>query len=99
MTMTPDATVLWQAGSVTLNATIVFTWAVMALMLALSWLISRRLTATTDLDIAVVISVACYLFEKIKNRLAVFPSPHKDRIITDKVTAKTNPQQMAVNPL
>jgi len=50
VTMTPDAIVLWQAGPWAVNATIAFTWAVMALMLVLSWLVTRKLTASTDLS-------------------------------------------------
>ncbi len=50
MTMTPDAIVLWQAGPWAVNATVAFTWAVMALMLVLSWLVTRKLTASTDLS-------------------------------------------------
>ncbi|MBN1458107.1 MAG: F0F1 ATP synthase subunit A [Armatimonadetes bacterium] len=50
MTMTPDEIVLWQAEPLVLNATIVFTWAVMGLLLALSWLVTRRLTSATGLS-------------------------------------------------
>ena len=50
MTMTPDAIVLWQAGPWAVNATIAFTWAVMALLVVLAWLVTRRLTASTDLS-------------------------------------------------
>jgi len=50
VTMTPDAIVLWQAGPWAVNATIAFTWAVMALLVVLAWLVTRRLTASTDLS-------------------------------------------------
>lgn len=45
MNLSPDAIVLWQWGPVTLNATILFTWLVMALLVIGSWLATRRLTA------------------------------------------------------
>jgi F-type H+-transporting ATPase subunit a len=47
--LTPDAVVLWQWGPLTVNATIVFTWLVMAMLVAVSATVTRRLTATPDL--------------------------------------------------
>lgn len=43
--LTPDETVFWEAGLVRLNATIVWTWALMALMILGAWWVTRRLTA------------------------------------------------------
>lgn len=42
--LTPDEVVFWQAGFVNLNATIVWTWVVMAVMIVGSLLVTRRLT-------------------------------------------------------
>lgn len=42
--ISPDQIVYWQWRFVTLNATIVFTWAVMALLTAGSWLATRRVS-------------------------------------------------------
>lgn len=47
MTITPDQSVFWHYGFVKLNATIVFTWLVMALLVGCSWLITRRLSTDT----------------------------------------------------
>jgi F-type H+-transporting ATPase subunit a len=44
MEFSPDTHVFWEWGFVKLNATIVFTWAVMALMVVISWLVTRRLS-------------------------------------------------------
>lgn len=44
MTISPDGIVFWQWGVVSLNATIVFTWLVMALLTLISWLVTRRLS-------------------------------------------------------
>jgi len=44
MRITPDSIVFWQYGPVVLNATILFTWAVMLLLVLGSALITRRLT-------------------------------------------------------
>ncbi len=45
MRLTPDAWIFWQYGFVKLNATIVFTWALMVVLVLGAALITRRLTA------------------------------------------------------
>ena len=44
MQLTPDAMIFWQSGFVKLNATIVFTWAVMLVLVIGSKLITRKLS-------------------------------------------------------
>jgi len=44
MRLTPDQLIFWQYGPVNLNATIVFTWAIMFVLIVGSKLITRRLT-------------------------------------------------------
>lgn len=46
--LTPDEVVYWQWGFLQFNATIVFTWVVMVVMIVIAWLISRRLTDATE---------------------------------------------------
>lgn len=43
MEITPDLLVYWRWGPVTVNATLVWTWAVMALLVTTSWALSRGL--------------------------------------------------------
>ncbi len=50
MKISPDAIVLWQWGPLRLNATIIFTWGVMALMVFGSWLVTRKLTTETTMS-------------------------------------------------
>jgi F-type H+-transporting ATPase subunit a len=50
MSISPDEIVLWRWGVITLNATILFTWAVMALLVLGSWMVTRNLTAATKLS-------------------------------------------------
>jgi len=45
MRISPDDLLIWEWGPVRVNATIYFTWMVMALMAVGAWLISRRLTS------------------------------------------------------
>jgi F-type H+-transporting ATPase subunit a len=49
MTISPDSVVLWQWGPLVLNATIAFTWVVMALLVLGSWLVTRGLSSGTEL--------------------------------------------------
>jgi F-type H+-transporting ATPase subunit a len=44
MRISPDQIVLWSAGGLHLNATIVFTWVVMTLLVLVSFLVTRRLS-------------------------------------------------------
>lgn len=50
MTITPDELVYWRWGPIVLNATIVFTWLVMAVMVLGSWLVTRRLSTEPSLS-------------------------------------------------
>lgn len=50
MNLTPDEWIFWQWGPVNLDATIVFTWMVMALLVVGSWLVSRKLSTGTELS-------------------------------------------------
>lgn len=49
MNFSPDEP-LWQWEFIILNRTILFTWLVMALLVFVSWLITRRLSSTTKLS-------------------------------------------------
>lgn len=44
MRVTPDQYIYWESGFLQLNATLVFTWGVMALMVIGAWLITRNLS-------------------------------------------------------
>lgn len=46
MEISPDAIVFWEWGFVKLNATILFTWLVMAILTLFSWLVTRRINAS-----------------------------------------------------
>lgn len=48
--ISPDETVLWQWGAVTLNATILYTWLVMALLTLTAWLVTRTLATEPPLS-------------------------------------------------
>ena len=45
MRLSPDEIVIWDLGPVVLNATLVFTWLVMALLVGGSWLVTRNLSS------------------------------------------------------
>lgn len=50
MSLTPDQIVFWQWGAITLNATLVFTWLVMAGLVLCSWVVTRKLSASVRLS-------------------------------------------------
>ncbi|NJN67590.1 MAG: F0F1 ATP synthase subunit A [Chloroflexaceae bacterium] len=50
MNISPDTVIYWQSGFFKLNATIVFTWLIMALLVGGSWLITRRLSTDTHMS-------------------------------------------------
>lgn len=50
MEMSPDNIVYWQWGLFRLNATIVFTWIVMATMVLGAWLVTRRLSPGMEIS-------------------------------------------------
>ncbi|RRQ21009.1 F0F1 ATP synthase subunit A [Thiohalobacter thiocyanaticus] len=67
MTISPDSVVFWQWGWFSLNATIVFTWGVMALLTLISWLVTRRLSTGTN-------------FSRWQNLLEVLVTGMRDQI-------------------
>ncbi len=48
--ISPDEVVFWQWGFVSINETLVFTWAVMALLVFLAWLSTRRLAVNPPIS-------------------------------------------------
>ena len=50
MTISPDQTVLFEFGVIRINATLLFTWLVMALLVLGAWRITRRLSSDATLS-------------------------------------------------
>jgi len=50
MNITPDQIIFWQWGFIKLNATLIFTWAVMVFMVFGAWLVTRRLSSSTEMS-------------------------------------------------
>ncbi len=50
MHLSPDTIIIWRSGVVTINATLLFTWVVMALLGISSWLVARRLSTGVRLS-------------------------------------------------
>ncbi len=50
MQISPDTTIFWESGFFKLNATIVFTWAVMAVIILISWLATRNIQVDTPIS-------------------------------------------------
>lgn len=78
MELSSDTTILWQWGPVSLNATIFYTWLVMALLLFGSWLATRRLTAETHLSRwqSFLESLVTYMRDQIRDVSRQEPGPY-----------------------
>jgi F-type H+-transporting ATPase subunit a len=50
MQLTPDEIIYWRLGPVAISATLVFTWVVMGLILAVTLAVTRRLTAGPEIS-------------------------------------------------
>lgn len=50
MEISPDNITYWTYGSLKLNATILFTWLIMALLVGASWLVTRKLSSDENLS-------------------------------------------------
>jgi F-type H+-transporting ATPase subunit a len=50
MEISPDAIVLWESGLVKLNATILFTWLIMGILVVGSWLVTRKITSALTMS-------------------------------------------------
>lgn len=50
MNISPDQTIFWQSGFFKLNATIVFSWVVMAVLIFVSWLATRKIEIETPIS-------------------------------------------------
>ena len=75
MQLSPDETVYWQLGFVVINATLVFTWVAMALMVIGSWLITRNMsiakpTSTRQSVLEALVSMISSQIEDVMQRKA-----------------------------
>ncbi len=50
MTISPDDIIFWQWGILSINATILFTWLIMALLTLISWLVTRQLSTGKEIS-------------------------------------------------
>jgi F-type H+-transporting ATPase subunit a len=50
MEISPDTWVLWESGLLKLNATILFTWLVMAILVIGSWLVTRKISGALTMS-------------------------------------------------
>ena len=50
MEISPDTMIFWQSGLFKINATILFTWLVMAILTLVSWLITRKIKGALEMS-------------------------------------------------
>lgn len=75
--ITPDQLVYWTSGGITLNATIVWTWVVMALLVAGSWALTRTIVDgdTPSRGQLVLEAVVSLMLDQIKDIGGRAPAP------------------------
>lgn len=78
MTLSPDDVVIVRVGTVTLNATLVFTWVVMALLVGVAWGVTRRLRAHGSMTPGqnLLEALVTFLLEQIRDVTQQDPSPY-----------------------
>ena len=50
MNISPDSIIFWQSGFVVINATLVFTWAIMLFLVIFSWIVIRNLSTGAEIS-------------------------------------------------
>jgi len=50
MTISPDTVIYWYLGPFPVNATLVFTWVVMGVLVLLSWLVTRKISSEVSIS-------------------------------------------------
>ena len=78
MELSPDAIVFWQRGPVVLNATLVFTWLVMGVLVVGSWLITRNLSTEPNMSRwqNALETVVSYIRDQIRDIAQQDPGPY-----------------------
>ena len=77
MEISPDAIIIFQWNGIHLNATIVFTWAVMVLLIFISWMATKNLTVGPKISrwqnfLEVIVS---YMRQQVKEITQQNPDP------------------------
>jgi len=78
MDISPDALIFWKWGPFILNGTILFTWTVMALLVILSWLVTRNISTGRDVSRWQLFleTVVFFIRKEIANIIQKDPEPY-----------------------
>ncbi len=77
--ISPDQVILWQWHFVVLNATLIYTWLVMVLLVGLSWLVTRHLS--TELRVSRWQSMLEVLVSAMRTQIAEISQEDPDRYL------------------
>ena len=80
MKLSPDETVFWAYGFITINMTLMMTWAIMLMLTVASWLITRRLK--TDIHISHWQCILETLVTTINNQIRDIGLPCPEKYIS-----------------
>lgn len=78
MTLSPDEIVYWRMGPLAINATLVFTWLVMALLVGVAVAVRRRATARSGMTTGqnVLEALVAFLLDQIRDVTQQNPEPY-----------------------
>ena len=78
MDITPDSIIYWQWGFVTINATILFTWIVMGVLMVIAWLATRNLSSGPEIPRwqNMLETVISYMRDQIEEITREDPGPY-----------------------
>ncbi len=78
MTLSPDAIVLWRLGPLTINATLAFSWLVMALLVGTAYLTTRRFRPGGEMAPGqnVLEALVTFLLDQIRDVTQQDPAPY-----------------------
>lgn len=77
--ISPDQVILWQWHFVVINATLVYTWLVMALLVGLSWLVTRHLSS--ELRVSRWQSLLEVVVSAVRSQIAEISQEDPDRYL------------------
>jgi F-type H+-transporting ATPase subunit a len=78
VTLSPDDIVVFRVAGLAVNATLVFSWAVMALLVGASWLVTRRIRAGAGMAPGqnVLEALVTFLLDQIRDVTQQDPTPY-----------------------
>lgn len=99
MNLTPDEIIFWQRGIITINATLVFTWSIMMLLVLASWLVTRKALldlANANLETQIIETFIARIDKSDRLATTLNATVPRDRVVINSSFAIYNEQKTAL---